>query len=547
MKSPLDMFYHWEATIPDKIYLRQPINGQWKTWTWKQAGQEARRMATVIKAMNLPAESKIALVSKNCAHWMICDLAIMMSGHVSVPLYPNTTDDTMLQVLEHSEARLLFVGKLDDWPSMEPGVPAGMKCISFPFCGHPEYDQWYDLIEDVEPMGENSSRPIDELCTIVYTSGTTGKPKGVMHTFAGFAFATPNAGKFAGLGNEERFFSYLPLAHVAERMVVEMGSLYYGATIFFAESLETFTKNVREAKPTVFFGVPRIWKKFQSGILEKLPQHKLDFLLRIPVLSSLIKKKIRQGLGLESARIILTGASPMPVELFRWYVRIGIPISEAYGMTENLAYSHLTSPGSRKFGTLGSGLPGSEWRLGENNEVQVKNPAIMPGYYKEPELTSEMFTPDGFLKTGDEGLVDEDGDLRIIGRTKDLFKTSKGKYVAPSPIEMKIGACSHIEYCCVVGAGLHQPIALVTLSATGRQLDKKMLGTDLEIMLAELNPALDAHERIGKIIAMQEDWSIDNGLLTPTLKIKRFEIEKRYSARFEAWLQNTDLFQIEIP
>lgn len=544
-KSPLEMFYHWEATTPDQVYLRQPIHGQWKTWTWQQAGQEARKMAVVIQAMDLPAASRIALVSKNCAHWVIGDLAIMMSGHVSVPLYPNTTAATMQQVLEHSESKLLFVGKLDDWPSMKAGVPENIHCISFPFCGHTEYDQWYDLTLNTAPLEGNFSRPLDELCTIIYTSGTTGKPKGVMHSFAGFGFATPNAGKFAGLQMGERFFSYLPLAHVAERMVVEMGSLYFGATIYFAESLESFNQNVREAKPTVFFGVPRIWKKLQSGILEKLPQRKLDLLLRIPLVSSLVKQKIRRGLGLEAARIFLTGASPMPVELLHWYARIGIIISEAYGMTENLAYSHFTLPGSQKFGSVGPGFPKSEWRLGELNEVQVKNPALMLGYYKEPELSAEMFTADGFLKTGDEGVVDEAGDLRIIGRTKDLFKTSKGKYVAPSPIEMKIGASSHIEYSCVVGAGLHQPIALVTLSAVGRQADQSLLRTDLERMLAELNPTLDAHERIAKIIALKDDWSIENGLLTPTLKIKRFEIEKRYGGRFEDWLQSPHLLQVE--
>lgn len=544
-KSPLDMFYHWESSIPDKVYLQQPVSGHTKIWTWKQAGSEARRMAAFLRKMDLPVGSRIGLVSKNCAHWMICDLAIMMSGHVSVPLYPNTTAATLRQVLEHSEASLLFVGKLDDWTSMKPGVPDGLPCIAFPFCGQKDYDQWYDLIEQFDPMMENAGRSMDELCTIVYTSGTTGQPKGVMHSFAAFAFATPGAGNYAGLGSGERFFSYLPLAHVAERMVVEMGSLYYGATIYFAGSLDTFAENLRNAKPTVFFGVPRIWKKFQSGILEKIPPKKLDILLRIPGISSLVKKKIKKGLGLDKAKIILTGASPMPEDLFHWFDRIGILIMEAYGMTENLAYSHITKPGSRKFGRIGSGLPDSNWRLGGNNEVQVKNPAVMMGYYKDPGLTDDMFTPDGFLKTGDEGTVDTDGDLRIIGRTKDLFKTSKGKYVAPSPIELKLASCSHIEHVCVVGAGLPQPIALVTLSPPARLLDKDMLGAAMERVLGELNPTLDAHERIGRIIALEGEWTIESGLLTPTLKIKRFDIEKRYGSHFEDWLNQPGLFLME--
>ncbi len=203
---PLDMLYKWETTTPDKVYLRQPIDDVWHTWTWNQIGDETRRMAAVLRAMQLPVDSKIALVSKNCAHWIICDLAIMMAGRISVPLYPNLTADTVRQTLQHSEAKVLFVGKLDDWASMKPGVPQGVKCISFPFTEHEGYDKWEDLIKQHSPLKENIKRYAEEVSTIVYTSGTTGMPKGVMHQFKNLAFVAQNAIPHLGFKSVSNFF-----------------------------------------------------------------------------------------------------------------------------------------------------------------------------------------------------------------------------------------------------------------------------------------------------------------------------------------------------
>ena len=224
-KSPLEMFYQWEKETPNKLYMRQPIGGEWHHWTWSETATQVRKMAAYLKSLDLPANSKIATLSKNCAHWIISDLAIMMAGHVSVPLYPNLKSESITQILEHSEAKLLFVGKLDDYESMRPGVPNDLPCIAFPFYSEEGYPIWDDLIKDVEPMSENVVRKPNEIATIIYTSGTTGMPKGVMHKFYNFSFATSNAVPLLGLATEERFFSYLPLCHIAERLLVEMGSL----------------------------------------------------------------------------------------------------------------------------------------------------------------------------------------------------------------------------------------------------------------------------------------------------------------------------------
>ncbi|MCB0834014.1 MAG: AMP-binding protein [Bacteroidetes bacterium] len=530
------MLYHWEKTTPDKVYLKQPINGVWRTWTWKQAGDEVRRMAAVLKAMNLPNNSNIAMISKNCAHWILSDLAIMMSGHVSVPMYPNLTAQSIKQILEHSGSKVLFVGKLDDWQPMKPGVPDDVKCISFPFYPHKEYENWEDLIKKQDPIPEDVKRDPKELATIVYTSGTTGVPKGVMHKFHNLAFAAGTAMPHLNIDNTSKFFSYLPLSHVAERLLVEMGSIYVGGEVSFAESLDTFPKNLAEARPTVFLGVHRIWTKFQQGVLAKLPQHKLDILLKIPVLSGLIKKKIKKGLGLIDAKNVLTGAAPTPVELMEWFETIGIKIQEAYAATESCCYSHATLMNHIKIGYVGQPLPHCEVKLGDDNEILIRHEALMDGYYKEPGITKEAFTSDGFLHTGDAGEIDREGFLKITGRVKDIFKTSKGNYVAPSPIEMKIAGHSNvIEQVCVVGTGLPQPVALVVLSESGKKRPKERVQSKLEHTLSEINSTLDAQERLERIVVVKNEWTVENGMLTPSMKIKRNEVEKAYSANYEKW------------
>jgi long-chain acyl-CoA synthetase len=534
---PLDMLYKWETTTPDKVYLRQPIDDAWNTWTWKQVGDETRRMAAVLRAMQLPAESKIALVSKNCAHWIICDLAIMMAGHVSVPLYPNLTADTMRQTLKHSEAKVLFVGKLDEWTSMRQGVPQGVKCISFPFTEHDEYDKWEDLIKQHLPIRENVIREAEDVSTIVYTSGTTGIPKGVMHQFKNFAFVAGNAIPYLGFKRTDRFFSYLPLSHVAERVLVETISLYVGGEVSFAESLQKFAKNLADVQPTVFLGVHRIGSNIQQGIVAKLPQKKLDTLLKIPIVSTLVKGKIRKELGLLKATNVLTGAAPTPPALIKWFESIGIKIQEAYAMTENCCYSHVSKRDKIKIGFVGQPLPNCEVKLGDENEILIKHGALMLGYYKEPGLTQENFTVDGFLKTGDEGYIDKAGFLKITGRVKDLFKTMKGKYVAPSPIEMRMADCPAIEQVIIVGSGLPQPIALATLSENGRRKTRDELMAKLKALLSQVNTSLDAHERVDKLVIINDEWTVENGLLTPTLKIKRREIEKKYVQYYDEWYQ----------
>ena len=535
--TTLDWLYKWEKEKPNSIYLSQPINGVWHNWTFYDFGQEVRKMAAYIKSLNLKKNSKIGILSKNCAHWIMSDLAIMLSGHISVPLYPNLNSESLNKILLHSETQLLFVGKLDNFDLMKDGIPSNINCITFPFYSQ-DYPIWDDLIKGIQPIEDNVKKDANELASIIYTSGTTGDAKGVMHSFANFSFATINASKSLELVNREIFFSYLPLSHIAERLLIEMCSLYTGSRVYFAESLETFAANLSYASPTVFLGVPRIWTKFQQGILFKLPQKKLDRLLKIPFVSFLIKNKIKKGLGLKRANNVFTGAAPTPIATINWFAKLGIFIQEAYAMTENTCYSHVTLKDNIRVGYVGQALPKCEVKFSQEKEILIKHEALMLGYYKDVDQTNDIIK-EGWLHTGDEGEIDKDGFLKITGRVKDIFKTSKGKYIAPSPIEMKLSENSNIEQVCVVGTGIPQPIALVVLSDNA----KKSINYKASIgeTLKDVNQTLDKHEVIHNLIVVDDVWTVENKFLTPSMKIKRKTIEKKYQANYSTWYDQNNI------
>ncbi|MFJ4608543.1 MULTISPECIES: AMP-binding protein [Pseudomonas] len=535
-RLPLDVFYEREARHPRQRFLVQPIGGgQVETLTWADVGHQARCAAHWLRARELPPGSHIALISKNCAHWIIADLAIWMAGHVSVPLYPNLTAESVAQVLTHSESALAFIGKLDDWAGMSQGVPAGLPTISLPLHPPGEFDySWADL-QSCSPIQDDPRPAAEQLATIIYTSGTTGLPKGVMHSFANLGFATSRGTQLFGLNENDRLLSYLPLCHVAERMFVELASIYTGQTVFFAESLDTFITDLQRARPTAMFGVPRIWTKFQMGVYSKIPAQRLDFLLGLPFIGKRVGHKVLAGLGLDALRVALSGAAPVPQTLLAWYQKLGLDVLEVYGMTEGCGYSHICLPGRYKQGWIGQPCPEVEVRIDESGEVQVRSQANMLGYFKEPQKTAETLTADGFLRTGDKGEQDSEGRLRLTGRLKEIFKTSKGKYVAPAPIENRLAVHSRIEQVCVVGDGLSAPLGLCVLSTVNQQEPRASLHASLEKLLEEVNAALDKHERLRRLVVVKDNWAVDNGFLTPTLKIKRNVIEDRYGARFEEW------------
>ena len=521
-KNLVECAIYWETAGADRMCFTQPMGGgdaNIKTWTWSEAVGEARKMASYLKSLDLPERSSVALCSKNCAHWLMADLAIWMAGHVSVPIYPILTADIVKYTIEHSEAKLLFVGKLDTvWEDMKKGVPAGLKTVAFPLAPKNDHEQWDDIVANSSPLMETAACPADETATIVYTSGSTGKPKGVMISYEAMYRSGRGVCDFLKSNSSDRMLSYLPLAHVFERYLVQSTSLYAGIPLFFAETLDTFLHDLQRARPTLFISVPRLWLKFQLGVFHKLSPGKLEQMFKIPLLSGIVKKKILKQLGLDQVRFAGSGSAPIPKEIIEWYRRLGLELLEGYGMTENFAYSHISRPGAVRPGYVGNPLPGVENKISQDGEILVKSPCTMKGYFKLPEENERVFTEDGFLRTGDLGEIDEMGRLKITGRAKELFKTSKGKYVAPAPIENLLSNHPLVEACYVTGSGYHQPYGVVMLSEEARQTasgdDRQSLGTSLTKLLDSVNKALSPFEQLAFLAITEDVWNAENGFLT---------------------------------
>ncbi|MCA1779394.1 MAG: AMP-binding protein, partial [Xanthomonadaceae bacterium] len=354
-----------------------------------------------------------------------------------------------------------------------------------------------------------------------------GEPKGAMHSYANFAFVGDSLAAALDIGGDERVLSYLPLSHCTERAYVEAGSFYSGMTLYFVESLETFMEDLAYARPTLFGSVPRLWKKFQLGVLEKVPGARLKRLLRLPLLRTLIRHRIKRSLGLDQARWYASGSAPIAPSLLEWWHDLGVTIREGWGMTETFAYGTQIGRDIRpQFGTISRALPGVELKTGVDDELLIRCPCLMQGYYGDEPLSLNSMD-DGYFRTGDRAFIDDHGWVSITGRVKELFKTTKGKYIAPVPLESLLARNEMIELACVLGSGLDQPVALVQL-ADGLKQSPRQLRRDLVETLDAVNTKLEPHQRIARIIITGEPWTVDNEMLTPTLKIRRSAIERRY-------------------
>ena len=547
-KLILDYAYEHESTQPNHLWLTQPADGSVTDYTWQQTMDQARRMATHLKSLGLAPGARIAILSKNCAHFFMAELAIWMAGGTTVAIFPTETAETVRYVLTHSEASLLFVGKLDTWEHQASAVPAGLPCIAFPLApasARAAFAGWDSIVAKTAPIEGKPSRAADDIAMMMYTSGSTGTPKGVMHRFDRITRCAEgiigNVRDAIGPTDQVRVLSYLPLAHVMERAWVECGSIIEGkGHIFFAETLDTFVKDLQRARPTIFVSVPRLWLKFQQGVFQKMPQKKLDFLLSLPIVRKIIGRKILSGLGLDSVKHAGSGSAPIPAPLITWYRKLGLNLVEGYGMTEDFAYSCTTSISLNAPGYVGSPLPGVKVRVSEDGEVLIKSPGQLAGYYKQPELDAESFTEDGFFRTGDLGELRADGMLKLTGRKKELFKTGKGKYVAPAPIENTINANPMIEMSMVSGVGQQAPYAVVVLADNIRPTladpaVKEKVTAELGELLKEVNRDLPDYETIRMIVVARDPWNIDNGYLTPTMKIKRARIEASLGPQVEGW------------
>ena len=537
-------FYKWEKELKDKPFLRQPFGDKWEEYTWGQVGQMARKLASGLKSLGLRERAHIGLISKNCREWIIADLAIMIAGYVSVPFFPSLKGKELAYVMDFGDVDALFVGKIETWDEIKNDLPKDMPLISFPtykgFSNITKGHQWFDFISKFEPLMEPNVPKLSDLWTIIFTSGTTGNPKGVMLSYLANDMtkvitedSNPLKINFSG---DNDFISFLPLNHIAERVVVEHTCFRFGGTISFVESLETFSKNLQDVQPHVFFAAPRVWTKFQLGILSKFSQKKLDTFLKIPIISGIIKGKLKKALGLSRARATVSGAAPMQVTQIEWFRKIGVYITNGYGMTENCAI--CTQVDGRDFGKMDSvGKPQSRVEVkidNSNGEILMRGPFLMDGYYKRKELTDETLRG-GWLHTGDKGFIDEDNYLHITGRVVDSFKTSKGKYIEPLTLEYYFGDIKELEEVCVAGLGMSQPLCLAQLSDIGREMSKEDLTNMLTEKFNEINSGLENYKKMSTLIIVKDKWTEENNAIGPTLKIKRGTIDKMYSSNYESW------------
>jgi len=532
LKTAHQVLSEWAGKMPDREFLLQPVDGQLRATTFGEAEDQARRMAAALTKLGMKPGDKVAILAKNCAEWVLADLAIAMAGMVSVPIYPTASADTVAYIIGHSEAKALFVGKLDEPEAIGSAIPEALPTIAFPYPTTECRYEWQQLVDSAEPVAAPHQPAPDDVMTILYTSGSTGRPKGVVISYRAYAYGCIAALGVVDFGTEDRLLSYLPLAHVTERMALVGPSIYAGARIFFVESLHTFAHDLKTARPTGFGSVPRLWVKFQAGVYSRIPPGKLRLLLAIPLVNRLVARRIREGLGFEDCMKFASGSAPISPHTLEWYQKLGINIGEGWGMTETSGLSCANIPfQARRLGTIGIPLEGTELKISKEGELLIRSPGLFTEYFKQPELTEEAFTDDGFFRTGDKAEWDEEREgYRITGRVKDMFKSAKGKYVVPVPIEARLSANPLLEQVCVLGAGMPAPVAIVVLSDAAQHLPKENVEKSLEATLTDTNKHLESHERLSGMIIVDDEWTTENGLLTPTLKIKRDDLEARYQS-----------------
>tara|TARA_B100001059_G_scaffold101235_1_gene100983 strand:- start:1207 stop:2883 length:1677 start_codon:yes stop_codon:yes gene_type:complete len=543
-------FYDWEEKFKDKPFLRQPFGEKWEEYTWGETGLMARKLATGLKSLGLPKGSHIGLMSKNCREWIIADLAIIMAGYVSVPFFPNLKSNEIKNLLEFGDVKALFMGKVEDWGEIKKGISDDMPIIAFPhYENNSKIDkgfQWNEFIDKHDPQKEDYHPDLNDTWTIIFTSGTTGNPKGVVLDFkinqnTDVMYTRDYNPLCVDFEGNNTFFSYLPMNHIAERIAIEFTAFKNGGVISFTESIDTFVKNLSEVQPSVFFGVPRIYTKFQLGILSKFSQKKLDVLLSIPILSSFIKKILKKKLGLGNAKVVVSGAAAMQVAQRNWFKKIGVNITIGYGMTENCAVT-TQLPGSNfnKPGSVGKVQPQVEVKIDEETEeILMRGPYVMLGYYNDTETTDNTIK-NGWLHTGDKGKLDADGHLYITGRVKDTFKTSKGEFIDPAKIEALFGEVEYFDQMCIVGFAIPQPIMLVNISDVAKKITKGELQKHLSTKMEMVNSKLFNYKRVSTIVICSDDWTPQNGILTPTMKIKRGAVDKMYMDKYEQWHQSKE-------
>lgn len=517
---------------PDRLWLKDRSGDTFTTWSWAQAQQEVNAAAAWFERRYGKEKSVFGVLSRNRAHWMLADMAITASGNVSAPLFTTLLADTAEYILTFTDASVLIVGEAGNWEDVKAVLPDDIDVIALPGVdpGMP-HTRWEDIIAEGAGQQPSHQCNADDLQTLVFTSGTTGVPKGVMQTHASMLIPMQRCIDEVQISEYPRFLSYLPLAHVAERQLIWIQSLIYGGEVTFNEDLTTLLRDMAETKPHYLFGVPRVWEQLQQGVLAKFGgQAAFDEALQND--REAVQRNVTEALGLQHAEYLLTAAAPTPAALMDWYQSIGITLMEGYGQSEAMgliANSHK----ARKIGSIGVALDGVEARISDEGELCVRSKGLAAGYYKNPEKTAETFV-DGWVHTGDKATVDEDGFYYLTGRVKDQFKTMHGKFVSPPPMESAFSECEVVEQLCLLGRGYSKTVMVVVLTALAQSLDNETVEQQVRDAAAAVNDSVEHHAHIGAIIITTDPWTIENGVLTPTMKIKRDKVEALHGTMAES-------------
>lgn len=515
---------------PDETYLVDRKNGEDIPYSFKEAHTIIESVAKSLAHLFPGTGQKISILSKNRAHWSMCDFGVLRSGHILAPVFGTMPTKTFRYAMEFAGIQLLFVGEAGNWEAVKHEIDEQVIIVALPGMTIEEADYSFD---EFLAIGADTSLPAhpdpDAPATIVFTSGTTGMPKGVLHSLRTLgAFVSAIIG-FSG--QQTRFYSYLPLAHLGDRAATVFQSAQVGGRLTFNDSVETFAADMTAAAPSFLMGVPRIWEKLLQGVLLKtgIDSDTLKKKLAEPG-GDALAAQVRAGLGLQNVDFLVAATAPTSSAIKEWYSRLGMPLHDVYGQTELCPIT--CSPGAID-GSVGVGpvLDNYEVKIAESGEILGRGPACALGYYNNPEKTAETFVG-GWVHTGDKGKFDEQGNLHITGRVQDTFKTAKGKYVAPVPIEDKFSSSSLVEQQCLYGFGLIQPLMIFTLSETAPK-DKAAVESEMKSFAAKVNQGLEPHERMAGLIICETPWCAESGVLTHTMKVQRSKVEEAFKTEID--------------
>ncbi|MGE0402010.1 MAG: long-chain fatty acid--CoA ligase [Kofleriaceae bacterium] len=559
---------------PASIAYQVKLNGRWQPTSWRAFADQVRAAARALITLGFPKGGKVAILGFNRPEWVILDHAAMMAGGAAAGIYTTCSPDEVQYIVHHSEAHVVLVedaGQLEKIQKLRDKMPLLEHIVMMRGAAATGSGvlTWDDFLAKADATPDKTlDDRIDaiqqaDLATLIYTSGTTGPPKGVMLSHDNLSW-TARCLVDIGSGTEHDIsLSYLPLSHIAEQMATIHMPATTGSCVYYAESMEKLLDNLKDARPTVFFGVPRVWEKIHAGLTGKMAQatgtkkrllewsrkvssavnaHRdrgeklpLSLELQFRLANKLVLSKIKAALGFDRARSLISGAAPIAPDVLEFYASIDLPIREIYGQSEDTGPTSFNLPGKTKIGSVGPALPGLQCKIADDGEILVKGPNVFLGYYKEPEATAECLV-DGWLHSGDLGAFDKDGFLTITGRKKEIIITAGGKNIAPKNIEAALKQSPLIGEAVVIGDRRKFLTCLITVDDA---VASKLGGPDairgaVQAQLDEVNKTLARVEQVKKFTVLPRAFGIDTGELTPTLKIKRKVVAQNFSREIEA-------------